>query len=214
MDFWQFGIYIVILIGASSLVIMTIILLVRRMNQDKHPRGRQKSHIEGAEWAPAPPVKKPFIPPTPPQPRNADQQESGKEITEPAPVPPQDNLDTVEETLLISPLSAPEIAEAPQIAEHQAAILEPSQTTNTPPMQATSVETEDSNQTNDEADTTEDDLNDPLRIFRTEETQENPFSELSVALPDIDPLDLLREGKEVLKILGSETETDKKWGVT
>jgi hypothetical protein len=76
------------------------------------------------------------------------------------------------------------------------------------------VETEDSNQTNDEADTTEDDLNDPLRIFRTEETQENPFSELSVALPDIDPLDLLREGKEVLKILGSETETDKKWGVT
>ncbi len=214
MDFWQFGIYIVILIGASSLVIMTITLLVRRMNQDKHSRSRQKSRIEGAEWAPVPPVKKSSIPPTPSSPRNVEQQESGREITEPVPDLSQGNLNTVEETLPISPLSAPEIAEVPQITEHQVATLEPSQTTSTPPIQATSAEIEDSNQTNNEADTTEDDLNDPLRVFRTEETQENPFSELSVALPDIDALDLVRESKEVLKILGSETETDKKWGVT
>lgn len=211
MDFWQFGIYIVILIGASALVIMTIILLVRKMNQDKHPLGRQKSRIEGAEWAPAPLVKKSAMPLAPSSPPcNADQQESSEKATEPLPAPPQDNLDAIEETLLISPLSAPEIAALPQMTEHQVATLKPPQTTNAPLIQATDIKAEDTSQTNGETDTTEDDLNDPLSIFRAEEAQENPLSELSIALPDIDTLDLLRESKEVLKILGSEIETDKK----
>lgn len=204
MDFWQFGIYIVILSGATSLVIMTIILIVRKMNEDRSPHGRYKRKTTPTEWAHRSPAKSTVIPPTPPTPDTTGQNEGNKGQIELEPNPQDSGLDITGEMSFISPLSAPETTELTQLAA--SATLQQTETNSRVITQATRVTAENDSQANEESDLTENDPNDPLSIFQMEETQENPISELSASLPDIDMFNLLREGREVLKILGIEAE--------
>lgn len=206
MDFWQFGIYIVILSGASSLVIMTIVLIVRKMNQDKSPQARFKSKTATAEWARIPSAKNVVTSPTPPAPSPADKSEvAHEEAIQPEPAPQDAGLDITEETSLTSPLNVPGTVEPASLAG--ASVLESPETTDTLLTGMTGTTSEEGdNQTNEEYDIVENDNSDPLSIFQIEDAQENPASELSASLPDIDTSSLLREGKEVLRILGIEAE--------
>lgn len=213
MDFWQFGIYIVILTGATSLVIMTIILLVKKMNQHTPPHNRRKSTPKSTEWAHRPPVENTTVLPTMPLSNTAEQHEPSEKTAELVATSQQSGLEIAEETLLASPLSVQEITEAPQIAglvEHQTATPESQSMTSISVTETNTVANagEEDSETTKESETGEDSNNDLLSVFRTEEIQENPVSELSAALPDIEILDLLRESKEVLKILGLKTEID------
>ncbi|GEM_PF-3492050 len=208
MDFWQFGIYIVILSGASALVIMTIALIVRKMDQDRSPKARSRSKAAALEWAQAPQVGKMRTSPTSLTPNNIEQNEtSHDERIQPEPAPESAKQDAIEEISLTSPLSTPGTVEPNFIGG--TSMLD---TSGAPDALLTGVtnaipEEEDS-QVNEEDDTAGNEDSDPLSIFHMEDNQENPISELSASLPDIDIFNLLRESKEVMRILGIETEEE------
>ncbi len=204
MDFWQFGIYIVILTGASSLVIMTIVLIVRKMGQDKSPKAGYRSGAAAAGWARRPPTTNTATLPSTPAPEVVEQSETPRdEKIEPA--PENAGLDIIEETSLASPLSAPGTIEPTLIGG--ASVLDTPGTTDTLLTEVTgTMPEENDSQENEEHDAADNEDSDPLSIFHMEDNQENPISELSASLPDIDVFNLLRESKEVMKILGIETE--------
>ncbi len=206
MDFWQFGIYIVILSGASSLVIMTIVLMVRKMSQHTPPQSRAKSKTTANEWAHAPSSKGTAASATPPTPSLTEQSKvTHEETIQPEPAQESARLDITEELSLSSPLSTPGTIEPALLGG--ASVLEPSGTIETVLTEASSVAPEQADdQTNEEYDAANNENDDPLSIFHMEDTQENPISELSVSLPDIDASSLLKEGKEILRILGVEAE--------
>lgn len=204
MDFWQFGIYIVILTGASSLVIMTIILILRKMSQNTSPQRRDKNKATVNEWAKKPPTKIVAESPVPPISNQADRSEAAhNETTQMEPGTEDAEQYMTEEMSLTSPLSAPGTIEPALLAG--ASVLDPPATADTLLTGITSAIPGEDNQTNEDDETAKDD-SDPLSIFQLEDTQENSISELSASLPDIDVSSLLREGKEVLRILGVEAE--------
>lgn len=205
MDFWQFGIYIVILTGASALVIMTILLMVRKMSQNIPPRSRDKNKVIANEWAKKPPARTVAETSVPPISDHAEQSEAAlSETTQMEPVREDTEQNVTEEMSLTSPLTAQGTIEPALLAG--ASPLEPPATADTLLTGMTSaIPEQEDDQTNEDDETARDD-SDPLSIFQMEDAQENPISELSASLPDIDVSSLLREGKEVLKILGVEAE--------
>ena len=204
MDFWQFGIYIVILSGATSLVIMTIILIIRKMNEGKPSHERYKSKATATAWAHRPPAKSTVIPQTPPKLGTTEQDKVSNEQVEPGLTSQDSELNITEEASFTSPLSVLETTELTEPAA--TATLEQTETNSTFVTEPAGVTAEDDRQANEEPDLTENDPDDPLSIFQMEDAQENPISELSASLPDIDVSSLLREGKEILRILGIETQ--------